>query len=103
MDKRKLKIISRILEEVKSNFPETVQFTDYTIHSIHSRARVFKRKYISWWGNFFSIPRSKKLALKNIFYSLVLGLKAERFSLHLTKYAMKYSMQLIFICVLFAY
>ena len=43
----KLKIISRILEDVKSNFPETIQFIDYTIHSIHSRARMFKIKYIS--------------------------------------------------------
>ena len=103
MDKRKLKIISRILEDVKSNFPETIQFIDYTIHSIHSRARVFKIKYISWWGNFFSIPRIKKLAQKNISYSLVLGFKAERFSLHLTEYAKRYSMQLIFICELFAY
>ena len=40
------------------------------------------------------MPRSKKLAQKNIFYSLVLGFKAERFSLDFTKYAQRYSMKL---------
>ena len=38
------------------------------------------------------MPRSKKLAHKNIFYSVVLDFKAERFSLelHLTKYVQRY-------------
>ena len=28
MDKQRLKVISRVLEEVKLNFPETMQFTE---------------------------------------------------------------------------
>ena len=28
MDKRRLKIISRVLEEIKLNFPETIQITE---------------------------------------------------------------------------
>ena len=32
------------------------------------------------------MPRSKKLALRNIFYFVVLSFKAETFSLHLTKH-----------------
>ena len=36
------------------------------------------------------MPRSKKLAQKNISYSLVLAFKAEMFSLHLTKYVKRY-------------
>ena len=40
------------------------------------------------------MSRSKTLAQKNIFYSVVLGFKAERFSLHLTEYAKRYSMKL---------
>ena len=40
------------------------------------------------------MPRSKKLVQKNIFYFVVSGFKAERFSLHLTKYAKRYSMKL---------
>ena len=40
------------------------------------------------------MPRSKKLAQKNIFYSVVLGFKAERFSLHLIKYVKRYRMKL---------
>ena len=60
-----------------------------------SRARVFKRKYITRKGFFFFyMSRSKTLAQKNIFYSVVLGFKAERFSLHLTQYAKRYSMKL---------
>ena len=40
------------------------------------------------------MPRSKNLAQKIIFYSAVLGFKAETFSLHLTKYVKRYSMKL---------
>ena len=78
MDKRRVKIMSRVLDAVKLNF----------------RARVLKEKYISWWGDFLLHTRSKKLAQKNISYSLVLGFKAEKFSLHLTKYAKRYSAKL---------
>ena len=50
--------------------------------------------------------RSKKLEQKNIFYFVVPGFKAERFSLHLIKYAKRYSMKLnslshdIYLCVI---
>ena len=40
------------------------------------------------------MTRSKKRAQKNYFYSAVLGFKAEKFSLHLTKYINRYSMKL---------
>ena len=40
------------------------------------------------------MPRSKKLALKNTFHSVVLGFKAETFPPHLTKYVKRYSMKL---------
>ena len=40
------------------------------------------------------MSRSKNLTSKNVFYSLVLGFKAEMFSLHLTKYVKRYSMKL---------
>ena len=32
------------------------------------------------------MPRSKKLAQRNIFYFVVLGFKTETFSLHLTRF-----------------
>ena len=45
---------------------------------------MFKRKYIGGRGNFsFYKPRSEELAQKNIFCILMLGFKAERFSLEL--------------------
>ena len=40
------------------------------------------------------MPRSKNLVQENIFRFVVLGFKAEIFSLHLTKYAKRYSMKL---------
>ena len=40
------------------------------------------------------MPRSKTLVQKKIFYFVVSGFKADRFSLHLTKYAKRYSMKL---------
>ena len=52
------------------------------------------------------MPRSKNLVQKNNFYFVVLGFKAERFSLFLTKYAKRYNMKLnslnhyIYLCVI---
>ena len=52
------------------------------------------------------MPRCKKVAKKNIFYFVVLGFKAETFSLHLTKNVKRYSVKLntlgynIYLCVI---
>ena len=52
-----------------------------------SRARMLEWKYNNRKGNFsFYMPRSKKLAQRNIFYFVVLGFKTETFSLHLTRF-----------------
>ena len=72
------------------------------LQNLQMNARVFKREYISGRGNFcFHKPRSKELSVKNIFFFVVLGFKAERFSLelHLTKYVKRQ----IFVCVLFGF
>ena len=81
MDKRRLKIISRALEEVQSNFPDTMQFIEDCIQQGYLKENM-------------SVDEVKKLAQKNISYSLVPNFKAKRFSLHLTKYAKRYSMKL---------
>ena len=80
MDKRRIKIATKV-HWIPINC---------RIYIWPSTARVFEGKYISGRGNFsFYKPTTKKLAQKNISNSLVLGFKAERFSLHLTKYTMK--------------
>ena len=88
MDKLKLEIPQEYWRKSKFTFRKLKS-------SSTNRARVFKRKYISERGNFsFNMPRSKTLTQKNIFCSVVLDFKAETFSLHLYKYAKRYSMTL---------
>ena len=56
-----------------------------------------QRKHISRRGTFsFYKPRNKELAQKSIVYFLVLGFKAQTFSLelHLTKYVKTYRIKL---------
>ena len=92
MDKRRIKIVAKVLDKVKDQFseiPKTKEFIDEHIEQERSKENVSVEKVI------FSLhARSKKLSQKNIFYSVVLGLKAERFSLHLTKYIKIYCMKL---------
>ena len=90
MDKRRPKIISRVLEEVKSNFPGTTWFIEDYLKKECSKENISVDEVTFP----FTSLKSKKLAQKNISYSLVLGFKAERFSLHLTKHAKIYSMKL---------
>ena len=94
MDKWRVKIISRVLDAVKLNFPATIQFIEDCLEQDCSKK---KTKNNSGSGNFsFYMPRSKKLP----------GFKAETFSLLLAKYAKSYSMKLnslshdIYFCVI---
>ena len=89
MDKRRVKIISRVLDAVKLNFPDTIQFIEDCLEQKYSKENISADGII-----FYYIHWSKKLAQKYISHSLVLGFKAEIFSLHLTKYAKRYSMKL---------
>ena len=40
MDKRRVQIISRVLEEVKLHFPETIQFIENCLEQEHSKENV---------------------------------------------------------------
>ena len=82
MDKRKVKITSRVLDAVTLNLPDTIQFIEDYLEQECSKENISVDEVI-----FYYIPRSKKLAQKNISYFLALGFKAEKCSLHLTKYA----------------
>ena len=84
-----LKIISRVLDAVKLNFSDSIQFIEDCLEQECLKKNISVDVVI-----FYYIPRSKMLARKNISYSLVLGFKSERFSLHLTKYAKRYTMKL---------
>ena len=92
------------MDKVKDQFPEipeTKEFIDERIEQGRSKENISVEKVI------FSLhAKSKKLSQKKIFYSVVLGFKAEGFSLHLTKYIRIYSMKLnsldhgIYLCVI---
>ena len=82
MDKRRIKIAMKVLHEVKEHFSETKEFIDDCIEQERLKENITLEEVIF----FFYTPRSKKLAQRNIFYFVVLGLKAEMFLLHLTKY-----------------
>ena len=74
MDKGRIKIATKVLYEVNQDWIST----NCRIYRWPSTARVFKGKYICWWGNFsFYMPGSKNLAQKNNFNFVVLGFKAE--------------------------
>ena len=89
MDKRKVKMMSRALVVVKLNFPDIIQFINDCLAQDCSKENISVDGVI-----FYYKKKKKKLAQKSISYSLVLGFKAEKFSLHLTKYAKRYSMKL---------
>ena len=85
MDKRRVKIISRVLDRVKLNFLETIQFIENCLEQECSKENITVEDVIFL---------CKKLAQRNIFYFVVLVFKGEKFSLRLTKYAKRYSMKL---------
>ena len=82
MDKKIIRIAMKVLEEIKNEFPETVEFIDGCLEQECSKENMTVEEVIF----FFYMSRSKKLAQRNIFYVVVLGFKAETFSLHLTKH-----------------
>ena len=81
MDKRRVKIISRVLDAVKLNFPETTQFIQDCLEQKCSKENISVDEVI-----FFTSLVAK--------YYLEPKFKAEKVSLHLTKYAKRYSMKL---------
>ena len=83
MEKRRVKIISRVLNRVKLNFPKTIQFIEDCLECSKENIPMENVTFLC-----------KKLVQRNIFYFVVLGFKAERFLLRLTKYAKRYSMTL---------
>ena len=92
MDKQRVKIISKVFEEVKLHFPETIQFIEDCLEQECCKE--------NGRGNFsFYMPRNKKLVQRNIFYFVVLGFKAETFLLHLTNHVKLNSQAMIFISV----
>ena len=90
MDKWRVKIISRVLDLVEINFPDTTQFIKDCLEQECLKENIS----VDDDEICFYIPRSRTLAQKNISYSLVLDFKAEAFLLLLTKYSKRYSMKL---------
>ena len=82
MDKRRVKIISRVLDAVKLNFPETTQFIQDCLEQKCSKENISVDEVIFLFTS---------LVAK---YSLEPKFKAEKVSLHLTKYTKRYSMKL---------
>ena len=82
MDKRRVKIISRVLDAVKLNFPETTQFIQDCLEQKRSKENISVDEVIFLFTS---------LVAK---YYLEPKFKAEKVSLHLTKYAKRYSMKL---------
>ena len=66
MDKRQLRVALKVLDAVKTQFPDTKQFIEDLIDE-----ECLKEKNICGWGNLFYKSRSKQLAQKNIFYFVV--------------------------------
>ena len=62
MDKWRLRVALKILDEVRICFPDTKQFIEDSIEQSVSR-KIYQRKRL-----FFCKFRSKELAQKNIFY-----------------------------------
>ena len=92
MDKLRLSAVVKVVNEVKVQFPQTKEFIEERLEQECSKENVSTEKVI-----FLSyMPRSKKLAQKNNFYSIVLGFEAETFLLesYLAKYVKRYSMKL---------
>ena len=73
MEKRKLKITLEVLNEVTAEFPETKEFREERLEQKCLKENILVDEVT------FLFTRSKELLLKNIFYFVVLGFKAETF------------------------
>ena len=69
MDKRRLRVVVKVVNEVKVQFPQTKEFIEERLEQECSKENISAKKVIF----LFYMPRSKKLAQKNIFYFIVLG------------------------------
>ena len=67
----------KVLNEVKKRFSETKEFIKDCMEQECRKENLSVDEVIF----FFNMPTSKKLAQRNIFYFVVLGFKAETFSL----------------------
>ena len=61
MDKRRIKIATKVLDEVKAEFPETAEFIDDLLEEECLKENVTVEEVL------FYMPRSKKLSQRNIF------------------------------------
>ena len=83
VNKKRIRMAIKVLEEIKNEFPETAEFIDDCLEQECSKENTTIEEVIFF---FFCMPRSKKFAQRNIFYFVVLSFKAETFSVHLTKH-----------------
>ena len=74
MEKQKLKITLKVLNEVKVQFPETKEFIEERLEPKSLKENISVEEVVCFFK-----PRSKQLAQKNFFYFIVLGFKAETF------------------------
>ena len=71
---------------LKIEFPGTKRFIKERLKEECSKEHISVEEVFF----LFYVPRTKKLAQKNIFYFVLLGFKAEMLSLYLTKYETKF-------------
>ena len=83
MDKKRIKITMKVLEEIKNDFPEATEFIDDCLEQECSKENMTVEEVIFL---FTCLGAKKYLAQRNISYFVVLGFKAETFSLYLTKH-----------------
>ena len=84
MDTPRVSVIVKVLNEAKVRFLQSKEFIEERLEQECSKENISAEEVIF----LFYMPRSNELAQKNIFYSLVLGFKAETFLLEL--YLVKY-------------
>ena len=85
MDKRRINIAVKVIREVKTEYPQTTKFVDDLLEQECRKGNMSVGEIIfllTYLDTFL-----------NIFYFVVLVFKAERFSLHLTKYTKRYSIR----------
>ena len=70
MDKQRLRITLKVLDEVKVQFPETNQFIEECLEQQCLKGNISVEEVI-----FFYKSSSKELAQKNIFYFVVIMLR----------------------------
>ena len=90
MNKRRIKFVTKILDEVKDQFPETKEFIDEHQEQGCSKENISMEEVIF----LFTCLHAKIQHRKTFFIFVLLGFKTETFSQHLTKYVKRYSMKL---------